>query len=54
MRSAIPTARRSLAVGVVNSVLYAVGGDSDKNLEVVEAYDPSTNMPSVVVEAFTP
>jgi N-acetylneuraminic acid mutarotase len=48
----IPTKRAFLAVGVVNGVLYAIGGDSSTGgqegwgpccLNTVEAYDPSTN-----------
>jgi hypothetical protein len=42
----MPTAREHLAVGVVNGVLYAVGGAVDFNggaRQTVEAYDPVTN-----------
>ena len=41
----IPTARAGLAVGVVDGILYAVGGDTgaDPYLSLVEAYNPTTN-----------
>jgi hypothetical protein len=41
----MPTARWGLAVGVVNGVLYAVGGATPSHLRLttVEAYDPGTN-----------
>ena len=40
----MPTARWHLAVGVVNGVLYAVGGtDGSGSMATVEAYDPVTN-----------
>ena len=42
----MPTSREGLALGVVNGILYAVGGTPDdysSYLSVVEAYDPSTN-----------
>jgi len=45
----MPTARRLLGVGVVNGVIYAVGGDTsqlsgnDEAYDGVEAYDPATN-----------
>lgn len=40
----MPTPRSHLAVGVVNGVLYAVGGISGGNvLGVVEAYEPCSN-----------
>ena len=41
----LPTPREGLAVGVVDGVLYAVGGANDDSdqLAVVEAYDPETN-----------
>src|SRR5439155_16355573 len=43
----MPTARHGLGVGVVNGILYAVGGAANNDgsgfLNVVEAYDPSTN-----------
>jgi N-acetylneuraminic acid mutarotase len=43
-KAAMPsTPRRELAVGVVNGVLYAVGGWNGSNLTTVEAYDPATN-----------
>jgi hypothetical protein len=42
---AMPTQRTDLAVGVVNGILYAVGGkNSTANwVPTVEAYDPATN-----------
>ncbi len=42
----MPTARRELAVGVVNGTLYAIGGrtgNASTGLGTVEAYDPATN-----------
>jgi N-acetylneuraminic acid mutarotase len=45
----MPTARQELAVGVVNDILYAVGGrdsvgtSGNHAVNTVEAYDPSTN-----------
>ncbi len=48
-KAPIPTPRGGLAVGVVNGILYAVGGRVDHEdgrweyLPTVEAYDPSTN-----------
>ena len=41
----IPTARAGLAVGVVDGILYAVGGDTgaDPYLSLLEAYNPTTN-----------
>lgn len=37
--------RYLLGVGVLNGIMYAVGGvnDFDKNLKSVEAYNPSSN-----------
>ncbi len=50
VKAPIPTPRYGLAVGVVNGVLYAVGGDrgrgpavTDRYLTLVEAYNPATN-----------
>jgi N-acetylneuraminic acid mutarotase len=44
VKAPIPTPRGGLAVGVVNGILYAVGGRVDQEyLPTVEAYDPSTN-----------
>jgi uncharacterized protein (TIGR03437 family) len=41
----MPTARTSLAVGVVDGILYALGGlNSGAGLNTVEAYDPSTGV----------
>jgi probable HAF family extracellular repeat protein len=44
-RAALPSARRSLAIGVVNGLLYAIGGTNidDAALTIVQAYNPSTN-----------
>src|SRR5204862_1746491 len=44
-KAPMPTARSSLAAGVVNGLLYAVGGHDGTNsaLTTVEAYNPSTN-----------
>jgi hypothetical protein len=41
----MPTARHGLGVGVVNGILYAVGGsyDLDQYQKQVEAYDPATD-----------
>lgn len=43
-KASMPTARDGLAGGVVNGILYAVGGYSEGfDLATVEAYDPTTN-----------
>ena len=45
-KTPMPTARYGLAVGVVNGVLFAVGGTRGTNgsfLSIVEAYDPATD-----------
>jgi N-acetylneuraminic acid mutarotase len=44
-KTPMPTARSGLAVGVVNGILYAIGGTKDgvNNLTTVEAYDPVMN-----------
>jgi len=43
-KAPMPTPRSHLAAGVVNGVLYAVGGYSNGNwLATVEAYDPTTD-----------
>jgi N-acetylneuraminic acid mutarotase len=43
-KAAMPTVRFTLAVGVVNGVLYAVGGQSGPGyVTTVEAYDPTTD-----------
>ena len=40
----MPTARYGVGLGVVNGILYAVGGyDNVHYLDIVEAYDPATN-----------
>src|ERR1700680_249304 len=45
-KAPMPTARWGLAAGVVNGILYAVGGcgaPNSKALNTVEAYDPTTD-----------
>jgi hypothetical protein len=43
-KAQLPTPRDSLGVGVVNGVLYAVGGQNGSgSLTTVEAYDPVTD-----------
>src|SRR3989442_642938 len=43
-KAPMPTPRTGLAAGVVNGILYAVGGnDGVSFLGTVEAYDPATN-----------
>jgi len=44
-KSSMPSPRRQLGVGVVNGILYAVGGSTLDGvvMSTVEAYDPSTN-----------
>ncbi len=46
-KAPMPTARRGLAVAVVNGVLYAIGGQPDvmgsPMVPTVEAYDPATD-----------
>ena len=42
-RSPMPTPRASLGVGVINGILYAVGGWHGGPLAAVEAYDPATD-----------
>ena len=45
-KALMPTARNALAAGVVNGILYAVGGGGTHNgfiVDTVEAYDPATN-----------
>jgi len=42
-RAPMPTGREVVAVGVVNGVLYAIGGNGNPQLQTVEAYDPGTN-----------
>ena len=43
-RALMPTPRARLAVGVINNILYAVGGANAAGpLNTVEAFDPSTN-----------
>ncbi len=42
-KSSMPTPRKDLAVGVVNGVLYAVGGYDGGFLGTVEAYNPGTD-----------
>jgi len=42
-KAALPTARTNFSVGVVNNMLYAIGGSADGTLAASEAYDPVTN-----------
>ncbi len=44
-KTAMPSARAGLAVGVVNGILYAVGGESNGGaaLATLQAYNPATN-----------
>ena len=44
-RAPMPTPRTAFAAGVVNGVIYAVGGTKDGNtvLTTVQAYNPATN-----------
>jgi hypothetical protein len=55
-KGSMPTPRYSLAVGVVNGILYAVGGIGGGNtlLGTVEAYDPSTNTWTTKASMATP
>jgi Kelch motif len=41
--AAMPTARSGLGAGVVNGVLYAVGGFGNNYLAINQAYTPGTN-----------
>jgi len=43
-KASMPTARSALAVGVVNGILYAIGGQNGAGvLNTNEAYNPATN-----------
>lgn len=44
-RAPLPTPRTGLALGVVDGIIYAVGGRTDESpaLTTVEAFDPATN-----------
>src|SRR5439155_26130642 len=44
-KASMPTARHSPAAGVIDGILYVVGGrDNDQNwVRTLEAYDPATN-----------
>ena len=39
-RNPMPTPRAYLGVGVINGLVYAVGGDNEGRLATLEAYDP--------------
>jgi len=43
VRDSMPTARYSPGIGVVNGIIYAVGGQTGTALSAVEAYDPVLN-----------
>lgn len=58
-KAPMPTARNGLAVTVMNNRIYAIGGATDfnpwtNNLNVVEAYDPSTDTWTAVQSMPTP
>jgi N-acetylneuraminic acid mutarotase len=40
-KAPMPTARWELGSGVVDGILYAIGGLNDQYLSTVEAYDPA-------------
>jgi len=42
-KAPMPTARDGLAAGVINGILYAVGGDNRFEYNTNEAYDPATD-----------
>jgi len=42
-KAAIPTPRSGFAVGVVNNLIYAIGGAGEGPLTTTEAYDPQSN-----------
>src|SRR5690242_15221774 len=43
-KASMPTSRYGLSVGVVNGILYAIGGDTINGpSNTVEAYDPATD-----------
>lgn len=42
-KAALPSARTNFSVGVVNNMIYAIGGSADGPLALNEAYDPATN-----------
>ncbi len=47
-RAPMPTARAGVTSGVVNGILYVIGGNNGPGqLNVVEAYDPVSNTWSV-------
>jgi kelch-like protein 2/3 len=53
----MPTARASFGVGVVNDVLYAIGGTSGSScpgLANVEAYDPASDTWTTKANMLTP
>ena len=53
-KASLPTPRAGLAVGVVGSILYAVGGSDSGYVLTVEAYDPSTNSWTTMASMPTP
>jgi N-acetylneuraminic acid mutarotase len=52
----MPTARGNLAIGVINGILYAVGGTNGNGfpLNTVEAYDLATNTWAAKADMPTP
>jgi len=42
-RSPMPTPRVSLGIGVIDGIIYAVGGSNEGPVAAVEAYDPTTD-----------
>src|SRR2546427_5354190 len=58
-KAPMPTPRTGLAVGVVNGILYAVGGsaksgNNNNYLNTEEAYDPATNKWTAEAPMLTP
>ena len=57
LKAPMPTPRVGLAVGIVNGILYAVGGATQAGsdyLSTAEAYDPARNMWTVKAPMPTP